>query len=57
MMESYKGSKAVENIKRKQVENGSKVKETILKKKDGDKKSPLLDFDFEGQMKSFMGKS
>ena len=59
--ESYKEfCKAVENIKRKKVENEFQGKGNNTKKKekkDGDKKSPLLDFDFEGQMKSFMEKS
>ena len=59
--ESYKEfCKAVENIKRKQVENEFQGKGNNTKKKDkksDDKQSPLLDFDFEGQMKSFMEKS
>ena len=59
--ESYKKfCKAVENIKRKQVENEFQGKGNDTKKKDkksDDKKSPLLDFDFEGQMRAFMEKS
>lgn len=60
--ESYKEfCKAVENIKRKQVEQEFQGKGNNTKKKKGkdgsDNKSPLMDFDFEGQMKSFMEKS
>jgi hypothetical protein len=60
--ESYKEfCKAVENIKRKQVEQEFQGKGNNTKKKknkDGtDNKSPLMDFDFDGQMKSFMEKS
>mgnify|MGYP001368684411 CR=1 FL=1 len=59
--ESYKDfCKAVENIKRKQVENEFQGKGNNTKKKEkkgDDKNSPLLDFDFEGKMKSFMEKS
>jgi len=60
--EAYKEfCKAVENIKRKQVEQEFQGKGNNTKKKknkDGsDNKSPLMDFDFDGQMKSFMEKS
>ena len=57
--ESYKDfCKAVENIKRKQVENEFQGKGNSTKKKKGDdKQSPLLDFDFDGKMKEFMDKS
>ena len=57
--ESYKDfCKAVENIKRKQVEQEFQGKGNKTKKKNKeDSQSPLLDFDFEGQMKSFMEKS
>jgi hypothetical protein len=60
--ESYKEfCKAVENIKRKQVEQEFQGKGNNTKKKknkdDSDNKSPLMDFDFDGQMKSFMEKS
>ena len=57
--EAYKEfCKAVENIKRKQVEQEFQGKGNNTKKKknkdDSDNKSPLMDFDFDGQMKSFM---
>lgn len=57
--ESYKDfCKAVENIKRKQVEQEFQGKGNHTNKKDkDDKKSPLLDFDFDGKMKEFMEKS
>ena len=60
--EAYKEfCKAVENIKRKQVEQEFQGKGNNTKKKknkDGtDNKSPLMDFDFDGQMKSFVEKS
>ncbi len=57
--ESYKDfCKAVENIKRKQVENEFQGKGNTTKKKKGDdKQSPLLEFDFDGKMKEFMEKS
>lgn len=57
-IEAYKEfCKAVENIKRKQIEQEFQGKGNKTKKKDGTNKSPLLDFDFDGQMKSFMEKS
>ena len=58
-IEAYKDfCKAVENIKRKQVENEFQGKGNSTKKKKGDdKQSPLLDFDFDGKMKEFMDKS
>ena len=56
--EAYKEfCKAVENIKRKQIEQEFQGKGNKAKKKDGSNKSPLLDFDFDGQMKSFIEKS
>ena len=57
--EAYKEfCKAVENIKRKQVENEFQGKgNNTKKKKSDDKQSPLLDFDFDGKMKEFMDKS
>ena len=60
--EAYKEfCKAVENIKRKQIEQEFQGKGNNTKKKknkDGsDNKSPLMNFDFDGQMKSFMEKS
>jgi len=56
--EAYKEfCKAVENIKRKQIEQEFQGKGNNTKKKDINNKSPLMDFDFDGQMKSFMEKS
>ena len=56
--EAYKEfCKAVENIKRKQIEQEFQGKGNKTKKKDVNNKSPLMDFDFDGQMKSFMEKS
>ena len=56
--EAYKEfCKAVENIKRKQIEQEFQGKGNNTKKKGISNKSPLLDFDFDGQMKSFMEKS
>ena len=56
--EAYKEfCKAVENIKRKQIEQEFQGKGNKTKKKDINNKSPLMDFDFDGQMKSFMEKS
>jgi len=56
--EAYKDfCKAVENIKRKQVEQEFQGKGNNTKKKGISNKSPLLEFDFDGQMKSFMEKS
>ena len=56
--EAYKEfCKAVENIKRKQIEQEFQGKGNKTKKKDLNNKSPLMDFDFDGQMKSFMEKS
>ena len=56
--EAYKDfCKAVENIKRKQVEQEFQGKGNNTKKKGISTKSPLLEFDFDGQMKSFMEKS
>jgi len=56
--ESYKEfCKAVENIKRKQVEMEFQGKGNKTKKSKNGNQAPLLDFDFEGQMKSFMEKS
>ena len=56
--EAYKEfCKAVENIKRKQIEQEFQGKGNKTKKKDINNKSPLMDYDFDGQMKSFMEKS
>ena len=56
--EAYKDfCKAVENIKRKQIEQEFQGKGNNTKKKGISNKSPLLEFDFDGQMKSFMEKS
>ena len=56
--EAYKEfCKAVENIKRKQIEQEFQGKGNKTKKKNVNNKSPLMDFDFDGQMKSFMEKS
>lgn len=56
--EAYKEfCKAVENIKRKQVESEFQGKGNNTKKKKNEEKPLLMDFDFDSKMKEFMKKS
>ena len=56
--EAYKEfCKAVENIKRKQVESEFQGKGNNTKKKKNEENPLLMDFDFDSKMKEFMKKS